>query len=158
MTPKIKNIIIFLGIGVVLILLYVFLIKGSPDQASLTSTSNDVVIPASGVPDENSLIAQDFLTLLLSVKSISLQDSIFKDPAFISLQDSSIELVQDHTEGRPNPFAPIGSDIIVTPATPSSNPSVNTVTGATPYTDGATTPAKTTTPTKTTTPAKTPTN
>lgn len=115
MTPKIKNIIIFVGIGVVLILVYVFLIKGnsSTDQASLTSTTGNGVVPVSGPVDENSQIAQDFLTLLLNVKGITLNDSIFSDDAFKSLKDSSIELTPDGTEGRPNPFAPIGADTVV---------------------------------------------
>lgn len=148
MTSKIKNILIFVLIGSVMIWVYFFFIKSSPeDQALLTSTSSNVVDQA-GVSGENSAIAQDFLALLLNVKSITLQDSIFSDPAFISLKDSSIELVPDGNEGRPNPFAPIGSDVVpvtITPTTPATGGNTTT-----PLLGGsaATKEVKTGTPTK----------
>lgn len=115
MLSKYKNIIVFVGIGLVLILIYVFFIKGdsNDEQASLISTSNGDSNPGSTSAEDGGAIAQDFLSLLLNVKSINLDDKIFSDPAFISLEDSSIELVPDGTEGRPNPFAPIGSDASV---------------------------------------------
>ena len=56
---------------------------------------------------------QDFLSLLLNVKSIKLDSTIFDDPAFLSLYDSSITLTPDGTEGRVNPFAPLGADVVV---------------------------------------------
>src|ERR1019366_5287181 len=107
--PKIRNIIIFAAIAVVFILLYVFFIKPAPQQADLVSstlpsvgtTSGSVPAPGSG----NSLNTQDFLTLLLNVNNIKLDDAIFSDPAFAGLHDSSIVLTPDGTQGRPNPFA-----------------------------------------------------
>jgi len=113
MFSKIKNIIIFLAIATVVILAYVFYFRGSSEQANL------VVSPTEGVPnadvtdtgsDAGASLGQDFLVLLLNVKNIRLDDSIFSDPAFQSLHDSSIILIQDRPEGRPNPFAPIGSE------------------------------------------------
>ena len=110
--PKIKNIIIFLVIATIFVLIYVYFIKGTPDTDTLVSSPSSVVIPNTSVLsiEDNSVIAQEFLTLLLSVKSIKLDDAIFSDPAFISLHDSSIILIPDGNEGRPNPFAPIGTD------------------------------------------------
>lgn len=131
MSSTIKNIIILVAVAVVLILAYVFFLKPAPEVAPLTSTSpttnttnatGGAVIPMSGT---------DFLAMLLNVKSIRLDDTIFSDPAFISLHDSSIELINDGTEGRPNPFAPIGSDVITTPinnVTPTTNTSTNITT------------------------------
>ncbi len=52
-------------------------------------------------------VDQDLISLLLELKSIRLDDSIFSDPAFNSLQDFSQELVQEPI-GRMNPFAPLG--------------------------------------------------
>lgn len=118
MTPKIKNIIIFVAIGAVLVLIYIFFINPAPDQGNLVS-SNTVLpnVNTSGVdtsfPNGATSVTQDFLTLLLNVKNIKLDDTIFSDPAFNSLHDSSITLTLDGTEGRPNPFAQFGNDVVV---------------------------------------------
>lgn len=112
--PKIKNIIIFVVIAVILILAYVFLFKKSPEQANLVSSTGNSVLPSSS-SDQGSLMGKDFLSLLLNVENIKLDDTIFTDPAFATLHDSTIELIQDGNEGRPNPFAPLGSDISAAP-------------------------------------------
>lgn len=110
MSPKIKNIIIFTVIAIVVILLYIFFIKKSPEEAPLVSTTGAPVSAGADTSSPGNQITQEFLTLLLSVKSIHLDDSVLLDPAFSTLRDSSIELVPDGTEGRPNPFAPLGFD------------------------------------------------
>lgn len=116
MAPKIKNIIIFVGIGVVLILVYVFFIKGDSEEAGLVSSSSPSVPATDGsTPAPAPAITQDFLAVLLNIKSIKLDDSIFSDMAFLNLRDSSILLTPDGNEGRPNPFAPIGSDVVAAP-------------------------------------------
>jgi hypothetical protein len=134
MKPQLKKIIIFIVILVILIFLFIFVSKKSPDTIpNLSSSSN-----SSTASNDAGGIADDFLAWLLSVKSITLNDSIFSDPAFISLQDSSILLTPDGTEGRPNPFAPIGVDItsVTLSNTTSVVPNVQT------QTDGATLPIK----------------
>ncbi len=139
MSPKIKNIIIFVGILVVVILIYAFFFKSAPKQASLTSSTGALatVNPASQNSSANSTVAQDFLALLLNVRSIKLNDDIFTDSTFGTLNDSTIELVSDPAnEGRPNPFAPIGSEGVA----------------ATPPVEGGATPPPATTPPATTTP------
>lgn len=50
---------------------------------------------------------QDLISLLLELKSITLDESIFQNPAFKGLQDFSQELVIEPV-GRVNPFAPFG--------------------------------------------------
>lgn len=107
---KLKNIFIFLGALIILILVYVFFFSSSPEEESnliTTSADPDAELPA---PTENNIGTQDFLKILLSVKSIKLDSSIFADPSFATLRDSSITLVPDGSEGRPNPFAPIGQE------------------------------------------------
>ncbi|MBI5139271.1 hypothetical protein HZA26_01530 [Candidatus Nomurabacteria bacterium] len=116
MSSKIKNIILFSGIALALILVYAYFIKGDAGDEPLLSTTNN--FPENTLtPETNPIVttSQDFLTLLLSIKGIKLDDKIFSDPAFLSLRDSSIILTPDGNEGRPNPFAPIGSDVIIAP-------------------------------------------
>ncbi len=122
--PSIKNILIFVAIGAAFVLIYIFFIKPSPDEGALVSSSGDPVVSDDAVVDSANTgttidpnTTQEFLSLLLNVKSIQLDDSIFADPAFISLHDSSIVLLPDGKEGRINPFAPIGSDPVVTAPT-----------------------------------------
>lgn len=104
---KTKNLIIFLSVALLVILVYVFFLRKSPQEESLLISSGNEV----GTAESESLIGRDFLTLLLSVKNITLDDSVLTDPAFATLSDSSILLIPDGNEGRPNPFAPLGSDI-----------------------------------------------
>ncbi len=104
MLPSIKNSIIFGAIIVVLVLVYFFVFKKDPnDGVLIQNTTTPNVLNTTPSSD------QDFLPLLLSVKNIKLDNSIFADKAFMSLVDSSIVLIPDGDEGRPNPFAPLNS-------------------------------------------------
>lgn len=120
--PKIKNIIIFLVIGGIFTSIYFFYMKsrsGGGDKSAIVSTSSAPVAPFPGKQDEaaGKEVAQDFINLLLSVQTIQLNDAIFTDEAFQSLDGSnSITLVPDGNEGRPNPFAKFGADSIEMPA------------------------------------------
>jgi hypothetical protein len=120
MASKIRNILIFLGIALVLVLVYFLVFKKSPEQPSLvssTGTLNTTVnTTSSATQDKTTNISKDFLNLLLNVRNIKIDEAIFSDPTFLSLRDSTIELVSDGNEGRPNPFAPLGVD-----STPVSN-------------------------------------
>ncbi len=110
MASKLKNIIIFIVIGGVLVLGYLYFIKKDDSDTSGLVTSVPSTTPATDTSTPATAAGGEFLTLLLSVKSIKLNDSIFSDPAFQSLSDSSIQLTPDGSEGRPNPFAPLMSD------------------------------------------------
>lgn len=55
-------------------------------------------------------INREFISMLLNLQSIKLSDDIFSEPAFEALVDNTVRLNQPGNEGRPNPFAPIGSD------------------------------------------------
>lgn len=137
MTSKIKNIIIIVAIVLALILIYVWVTGSSSDQSNLISSSGtslpgiDDSATGAGVVNGSSVAAKDaenFLTLLLNVKNVKMDVSIFTDSAFASLRDSSIILTPDGTEGRPNPFAPLGKDNVVAPA---NNTDANAANGAT---------------------------
>ena len=122
MIPSVKNIIIVVVIVVALIFGYIFFIKKPATVPNLVSTDPT----ASNTNASSNAIsitdAQDFLAVLLNVRSIVLDDSIFSDPTFATLRDSNIVLIQDGTEGRPNPFAPIGFELAPAPASP---PAIN---------------------------------
>lgn len=123
--PKIRNIIIFVAIAGVFILIYIFFIKpSSSPTTSLVSSPSSTTFPSvsnstttTNTTGSGPSVAQDFLTLLLSVRNIKLNDTIFSDPAFNSLHDSSITLTPDATTGRPNPFAQFGNDVSTTTTT-----------------------------------------
>ncbi|MFA6585803.1 MAG: hypothetical protein WCS86_01425 [Candidatus Paceibacterota bacterium] len=120
MASKIKNIILFTVIAAVLILIYIFFIKKAPEEANLTSSPITTTSTSGDTStiDQNSALTRDFLSVLLNVKNIKLDDAIFSDASFNNLRDSSILLVASGDEGRPNPFAPIGSDPVVVPVAP----------------------------------------
>ena len=100
------------------------------------------------ITDQNSLIAKNLLSILLSVKSIKLNDAIFSDTAFINLRDSSILLTPSGDEGRANPFAPVGSDAVTTPIAPVlTPPTTNPSTGSTSSPQAGSGPPAITTPT-----------
>lgn len=88
---------------------YVFFAKGGQSISALIKTSSN--LPATADLSGRS----DFLTTLLNIKNIKLDDTIFSSDAFKNLKDFSIQLVQDVKEGRPNPFAPLGIDEEVIP-------------------------------------------
>lgn len=137
MSSTIKNIIILVIVGGILFVVYFFFIRTSAEQTNLISSADTNT--TSGVPSLGSSAPDQFLTLLLSVKNIKLNDAIFSNVAFTSLHDSSITLTPDGTEGRTNPFAQFGASDIVAPPTPSFN--INATTNTIP-----TTPVAPTTP------------
>ncbi len=97
-----------------------------------TGTSAAPNIATTGAGSPGSVSEDDFVSILLSVKSISVDDSIFKDRGFALLQDFNRPLPPDTNPGRVNPFAPIGSDGVASAAgVTTSNPSSITSTGAT---------------------------
>jgi hypothetical protein len=88
----------------------------APIAPVASTTSQNTNTSSASTTTNSTMSEQDFLTILLSVRKINLNQEIFKEPAFGTLQNSTIELVPDGNEGRPNPFAPIGTDPIA-PAT-----------------------------------------
>lgn len=122
MNSTIKNAIIFIVIGGALFSVYFFFIKPDPEQANLVTNSTSlgegelVVGNTENLPNADSEIAKELLVVLLNVKNITLNDAILSDPAFKNLVDSTVTLIAEKNEGRPNPFAPIGSDALVPPA------------------------------------------
>jgi len=95
---KFKGVIAVLIAVVIAFFVYSYFFTGTP-QPVLSSTA-----PA----DSNAAVDQDLITLLLTLKNIKLDGTIFSDPVFQSLQDFGKDLVQEPV-GRTNPFAPLGT-------------------------------------------------
>ena len=111
-----KNIIIFSVIGILVVLLIAYFVSREEEPENLLYSSSDPLLASPATAPLTPSLSGDFLSLLLNIQNIKLDDAILSDPAFRNLRDSSIFLTPDGTEGRPNPFAPIGFDISATPA------------------------------------------
>jgi hypothetical protein len=111
-----KLLIILVIVGVLGGGYYFFVVQkqGTAGTSSLLSTSNGVTQTANPAATTDisaiSDTGQEFLSSLLSLRKMSLNDGVFTDPAFKSLQDFTRPLVPLGNEGRVNPFSPIGSD------------------------------------------------
>ncbi len=79
----------------------------TPSDKSPLSSSGGVSQPLDMQTAESA--TGEFATMLASIKSISIDDSIFSNPAYKTLRDHPINIGTD-TIGRPNPFAPVGTD------------------------------------------------
>lgn len=100
----IRNLILFIVIGGILAggFYYVFN-KNTPEEANITSSGNGEPINTTTSNTTNTSSKE-------SLSGIKLDTSIFSNPAFLSLRDSSVILIPRGNEGRPNPFLPIGID------------------------------------------------
>ena len=56
---------------------------------------------------------QDLVATLLALRAVKLDGSIFSDPGFQNLKDFSTQIIPEPI-GRPNPFAPLGSNVVIT--------------------------------------------
>ena len=75
------------------------LAKNSP--ASNTLTQN--VLLGENAPELSEV--RDIVLILNQLKTISIDDTIFRDPAFVALTDFHRE-ISPQPKGRPNPFLP----------------------------------------------------
>lgn len=114
-----NNKTITISIVILLILLggYFFFIRGG-------NASDPLLVALES--SETSAAEQAVLSLLSRLNTISFSDSVFLDARFNSLVDNSVTLIPQPV-GRPNPFAPIGSDpVIVVPNNQRSSTSSQT--------------------------------
>ena len=90
-----------------------------------TTATPKIATPNPVTTADAGTIGTDFLNTLLSIESISLDDTLFTSKAFTVLQDFNRPIPADQNPGRINPFAPIGTDgvastVAVTTSIPSS--------------------------------------
>lgn len=98
MIAKYQNWILIGAVILIAFGIYSYFFTGT-DEAPLTTET----VSAASSED------QDLIVLLLELRSIALNEEIFANPAFQSLQDFSQELVPEPV-GRPNPFAPLNRE------------------------------------------------
>lgn len=100
---KYKTILLITAIVVMAFIAYTFTFDNYKNDSLLTSDSNSESSDSTGVGIEN-----DLLTLLLDVRSIKLNGSVFTNEVFKSLEDFGQDIVPEPV-GRENPFAPVGT-------------------------------------------------
>jgi regulatory protein YycI of two-component signal transduction system YycFG len=102
---KYKTIMLIIIIIIIAFIAYTFLFGGKKDKSLLVS---DSVTENSNNAD--TAVESDLLTLLLDIRSIKLNQDVFSNNAFKSLEDFGQDIAPEPV-GRNNPFAPI--DFIV---------------------------------------------
>ena len=97
---KYKNITLFAVIAGLLFLGYSYFFGGVRSDSAL-------VVEEVGTT-AGSVVGQDLLRTLLTLRSLALDEKIFADKVFISLKDFS-QPINPLPVGRKNPFAPFGT-------------------------------------------------
>ncbi len=115
MSKKVKIFVIVILVIAVLIALFSYIGSKSsvPAQSDGLSTSapsqSDSTLPSGGTGNPAAATSGQFSAMLSSISTITLDTSLFTEPAYLALRDFPISL-GTAVVGRQNPFAPIGSD------------------------------------------------
>jgi hypothetical protein len=83
--------------------------SAAPVGADGLDTTGVAALPTGGSGSVNDQSIDQFADLLSTIQSISIDTTIFQDPAYLSLRDHPIVLGSD-VIGRVNPFVPVGTD------------------------------------------------
>ena len=110
-SANLKNI----GIGAVALIIiagaYIFLVNrnsSGSDSSLLTKgvSAGSPLAQTSAIGNSSSMSeVQDVLTILNQLRSVSIDETIFSDPAFLALTDFHRDIAAQ-AKGRPNPFLP----------------------------------------------------
>jgi hypothetical protein len=111
---KYKMPIIIIIVLLVAFIIYSYIHGSQTNNSILTTTTTS----------SSTVVGQDFVNQLLTLKSIQLNDAIFSNPSFNTLTDFS-QPVPTEPQGRPNPFAPIGVDSVNGPTVYATGSSTN---------------------------------
>lgn len=65
--------------------------------------------PIGTMPNTSPIIGQDIIDLVNTFKTVSIDPTFFSSPLFRNLKDFTVVLSPE-SQGRSNPFAPIGGD------------------------------------------------
>ncbi|MFM2414336.1 MAG: hypothetical protein RI911_29 [Candidatus Parcubacteria bacterium] len=101
----------FVLIGVIIVIVlgatWYSLSKNTDANTAIETTEGGVLSAQEGDPAAEA--DPDVLRLLLDMRAIKLDGRLFSSPAFRILQDTGKDIIKEPT-GRPNPFAPIGTE------------------------------------------------
>ncbi len=103
MSQFIKNGIVLISLIIAVVLLVYFAYASLNKPLALLTSDKSTSLIGSTVS----------LNILASLRIITLDNSIFSDPAFISLIDFGV-VIPEEPVGRRNPFAPVQSIVIST--------------------------------------------
>jgi hypothetical protein len=122
MSKKTKIFAIVVLVIAAVIAVVAFTGRSSTSTAPVTNTdsslSSSAASKVAGVPLQTTTApASEFATVLSTIKSITLNTSIFDDPAYKALRNYPIALGSDN-RGRANPFAPVGYEVGTVTGTP----------------------------------------
>ena len=92
-----QNIFVIIGLVVIAFVGYSFFVTGG----------NDNPLVVQDIDQSQTAVEQELLSLLLELRSIQLNTTLFSDERFQSLQDFNQDIVSEPV-GRSNPFAPLG--------------------------------------------------
>ena len=114
---KSKSNTFILGIVILVVvgaLIYFFGFRGNTGQAAdaglvSTNTGNAAGL-ASATSGSGSAAGEQVVVLLRNLSAIKLDDAVFRNPSFVLLQDTSVQLPPITNQGRRNPFASVGVD------------------------------------------------
>jgi hypothetical protein len=84
--------------------------SSAPDTTIVTSSAAGTSNTPGGVvtPGPVDKDTQQILEILLALRAVKLDETLFSNQAFISLKDYSTQIVPEPV-GRPDPFAPLGA-------------------------------------------------
>ena len=80
---------------------------------SSSGNSGDLLVQADKSANDQ-VVGKDLLMALNRLNAITLDDSLFRDAIFATLNDFSVEIVPQAV-GRNNPFSPLGKNAPATP-------------------------------------------
>ena len=108
---KYKTPLIVIAAAILLFVAYRFLF-GEPTATTPTLVVQGVESGAVASPEE-----QELLATLLELRELTLNETLFEDPLFQSLEDFSEEILPEPV-GRSNPFAPLFLNPVQNPELP----------------------------------------
>lgn len=91
---------------------------GLVSENTNTSVSSPINQPSSPAID----VGQEFISTLLNLQSINLDTTLFSMPTFVTLENRTLTFEDVQTNGRPNPFAPIGVGVVPVTLAPLETP------------------------------------
>lgn len=105
-----KNTILVIGLAGFVGIVGWYVLRGAPASDALLVTEQVAA------PNE---AERDLVATLLQLRTVTLDGTIFSDPAFQSLLDYGIEIVPEPV-GRTNPFAPLPTSAAPVPNAPAT--------------------------------------